>query len=269
MTVTTDGLGASTDTVAPDGAVVVRLDELVAAEAGPASFDLYAGEVTIIVSRPEDGGPALMRTVAGLRAPDAGRVTIAGRDLAVLDPEDARQARYELVGYVLRDIGLTPELTVAQNIAAPLGLVRDGRVHDGAGWLARLARSLGFEPDLQRPAGALDPGTQQRVAIARALATRPALVYADEPIARLGERDGRVVLALLRTIAHEFGIAMVICTSDPALVGSGERAIAVRDGRVVGDRRGASAEWLRRMLDGDELGVPDAGAASPDGNGSP
>ncbi|MGO2112448.1 MAG: ATP-binding cassette domain-containing protein, partial [Pseudoclavibacter sp.] len=223
----------------------------------------------LVVSSPEGGGPSIMGAVAGLRAPHAGAVSIAGRNLAALDPATARRERYELVGYVLRDIGLDPELTVTENIASPLRFVQRSGTGDEAQWLATLAQSFGLVNDLDRRAGALDVGTQQRVAIARALATKPSLVYADEPVARLGERDGRVVLALLRTIAHEYGIALAICTTDASIVSQCERVIAVRDGLIVGDRRGASAEWLDEVLGlgGSRSDGGDAANGAPDGVG--
>ena len=237
---------------APDAAAAdpcVRVDGLVVDGRGPVSLELARGDVTVVVSRPPCHAHALMSAVAGLRPAEAGAIEIAGRRLSALESAEARRARFALVGYVLRDIGLDGARTVAENIASPIGLA--GREHgrDDAEWLARLAQSFGLVGVLERPAGELEPGLQQRVAIARALATRPALVYAEEPVARLGERDGRVVLALLRTIAHEYGIALAIATDDATLASGCDRVLALREGRIVADRRGADAAWIRSVLD--------------------
>lgn len=252
MAVATQAFGGSADAPAPADRVVVRVNELAVGEFGPATFDLHAGEVVILVSRPEHGGPVIMGATAGLHTPTSGTVAIDGRDLSSLAPAEARRVRYDLVGYVLRDIGLDPEVTVAENMAAPIGLTGRASTREDAEWLARLAQSFGVVEALDRRAGTLEVGMQQRVAIARALATRPSLVYAEDPTAKLDERDGRIVLALLRTIAHEFGIALVISTRDPATAGPGERVIALRDGVVVGDRRGMDTAWLSAALEGGE-----------------
>lgn len=216
---------------------------------GPISIELHGGEVTGVVSRPSDGGHALLSAVSGLRDVDSGAVTIAGFDLTALDAESARRARYEHVGYVLRDIGLRPELTVAQNIAAPLRLVGGPRRHDDEAWIARLAESFGLIDALEALPDRLSPGRQQCVAIARALATRPAFVAAEEPTDRLDDRGGRVVLALLRTIAHEYGIAIAIATEHLHVAAQCDRLLVVRDGRLVADRRGAEPAWIAAQLD--------------------
>lgn len=216
---------------------------------GPVSLDLRCGDVAVVVSRPPCDGHTLLAALSGLRAPDEGRVTIAGRELTALDAEAAARARYEHVGYVLRDIGLHPERTVAQNIAAPLGLAGRTENRDDAEWLARLAQSFGIADALDALPERLSPGRQQCVAIARALATRPSLVYAEEPTGRLDERGGRVVLALLRTIAHEYGIAIAISTERPDIAAQSDRVLVVRDGRIVADRRGADAASIQALLD--------------------
>lgn len=248
MAVATGAPFGSADTRVTAGTPVVVVHDLVVGDSGPVSFELCAGQVVSVVSRPEDGGPAIMSAAAGLRRPDAGTVTIRGHELTALDHERAQRIRYDHVGYVLRDIGLNPEATVAENIAAPIGMTGRDHTRDDAEWLARLATSFGLQGALDHRAGALDAGMQQRVGVARALATRPAFVYAEEPIARLSERDGRVVMALLRAITHEFNIALAMTTRDLGTITPSERVIALRDGRIVGDRVGADTAWVTSVL---------------------
>ena len=236
----------------------VRVEGLRIGRVGPVSFDLHPGEATVILGDPACDAHDLVSAIGGARRPDAGRSMIDGVDLAQLTGAAGARTRFGLVGYVMRDIGLRPGDTVAENIASPLALAgrvasvfgssarpdavgTESREQSDARWLARLAQSFGLARCLDAPAGSLDPGMQQRVAIARALATRPKLVAAEEPIAQLSERDGRVVLALLRTIAHEYGIALAISTGDAALAAPSDRVISLRDGRVVDDRRGPRA----------------------------
>jgi putative ABC transport system ATP-binding protein len=142
------------------------------------------------------------------------------------------ELRRRKVGFIFQAFGLLSILSAAENVEVPLRLVsadpreREERVASLLG-LVGLGERAGHRPH------ELSGGEQQRVAIARALANRPDLLLADEPTGQLDSGTGRSIMTLLRSIVRSEGLTAIIATHDPMLIDLADRAIELRDGRIV------------------------------------
>ncbi|MGH9224054.1 MAG: phosphonate ABC transporter ATP-binding protein [Acidimicrobiales bacterium] len=211
------------------------------------SFEVAAGEVVAVVGPSGAGKTTLFRAITGLVAPDAGAVSVAGRDLTSLTGADRRRARRD-ISLVFQQFNLIRRMSALDNVVA-------GRLADLPTWrvLSRRPgakeRGLALEcldrvglGDLaQVRADRLSGGQQQRVAIARALAQRSRVILADEPVASLDPGASATVLSALRTVAKDDGIAVVCSLHQVGLVcGFADRVIGLRQGRVLLDGTTAS-----------------------------
>jgi putative ABC transport system ATP-binding protein len=195
-------------------------------------FSVAAGERLAVVGPSGSGKSTLLGLMAGLDAPDVGRVVVEGRDLATLSPSALARLRGERMGFVFQSYRLLPTLTALENVAVPLELAgRAGALATARTWLERVG--LG-ERAAHLPAK-LSGGEQQRVALARALAPSPALVFADEPTGNLDSRTGAAMTELLFGLVGESGATLVLVTHDAALAARAGRRIELSDGRVVAD----------------------------------
>lgn len=197
------------------------------------SFSVAAGERLAVVGPSGSGKSTLLGLMAGLDAPDAGRVVVEGRDLAGLSPSALARLRGQRMGFVFQSYRLLPTLTALENIAVPLDLA--GRADADATARAWLAR-VGLAERADHLPAKLSGGEQQRVALARALAPGPALVFADEPTGNLDSRTGAAMTDLLFGLVAESGATLVLVTHDLALAARAGRRIELSDGRIVADK---------------------------------
>ncbi|MFD2083062.1 putative ABC transport system ATP-binding protein [Actinopolymorpha cephalotaxi] len=203
------------------------------------SLEFGAGQFTAIMGPSGSGKSTLMHCLAGLDAATSGSVVLGGTDLTTLSDRQLTVLRRERVGFVFQAFNLMPTLTAEQNITLPLELA--GRRPDEK-WLATLIDVLGLADRLKHRPSELSGGQQQRVAIARALASRPDVVFADEPTGNLDSRTGAEVLSFLRRSVREFGQTIVMVTHDPVAASYADRVVLVADGRVVGEIDRPSAD---------------------------
>lgn len=207
--------------------VVVRVEGLRLAVAGRSlleldHWELRASDRALVVGPSGSGKTSFLHALAGLRIPDAGRVTVAGQDLTNL-PEPRRDAlRGRRIGYVLQTLHLVAALSVLDNLrlAAFLAGTRPGESQ-----LRGLLASVGLEDRARSRTFELSQGEAQRVAIARALVNDPALVLADEPTSALDDRNARLVVELLLDATARRGAALVVATHDRRLVPSFDRRL--------------------------------------------
>jgi putative ABC transport system ATP-binding protein len=206
------------------GRVVTVLDGI--------TLDVDAGEVVAITGPSGSGKSTLLGLVAGLDAPSAGTIVVAGTDVGRLDESALARFRRDTIGYVFQSYHLIPTLTALENVAVPLEL---------AGLATARARELLAEVGLAERAHhypvQLSGGEQQRVALARAVALRPPLLLADEPTGNLDSATGKQIIDLLLALNRSAGSTLLLVTHDPALAEQTERVIALRDGRVISDTR--------------------------------
>ena len=178
------------------------------------------------------GKSTLMHCLAGLDAVTSGQVWIGEVEIGQLSDKRLTTLRRDRVGFVFQAYNLLPALTAAANITLPLDIA--GRRVDQA-WLETVIDAVGLAERLGHRPSELSGGQQQRVAVARALATRPEIVFADEPTGNLDSRASAELLDLLRRSVRELGQTVVMVTHDPVAASYADRVVFLADGHVVGD----------------------------------
>jgi putative ABC transport system ATP-binding protein len=216
------------------------------------SIGIRRGEFTAIMGPSGSGKSTLMHVMAGLDSASSGEVWLGDTEISRMGDGQLTLLRRRRIGFVFQSFNLVPTLDVRANVLLPFEL--DGRRPSAAekDWIDHLLDSLGLASRLSHRPHELSGGQQQRVAIARALASRPDLVFADEPTGSLDSRTGREVLALLATAAREYGQSIAMVTHDPIAASNADRILFLADGRVVDDRPGGSAEEISRLMLGME-----------------
>ncbi len=205
--------------------------------------DFERGRFTTIMGPSGSGKSTLMHCVAGLDTLSSGRVLIGDTDLSRLSDKDLTVLRRTKVGFVFQAYNLVPTLNARENITLPLDLA--GHDPDQA-WLDTVVSAVGLGDRLTHRPSELSGGQQQRVAVARALASRPEIIFADEPTGNLDSKAGAEILDFMRRAVAEFGQTIVMVTHDPVAAGYADRALFLNDGRIVDEMHGPTAE---RVLD--------------------
>lgn len=209
------------------------------------SLDCAAGTWTAVMGPSGSGKSTLLACAAGLDRPEAGQVVLGGRDIAALSDDTLTRLRRTDIGFVFQHFNLVAALTAVQNVALPLHLAGQ-RGAEGAA--AAALRDLGLGEYLGHKPRQLSGGQQQRVAIARALATRPELLFADEPTGALDSSSAGVVLDLLRTLVDDRGQTVLTVTHDPAAAARADRVVFLQDGHVVTTTTGGDAPGIAATL---------------------
>jgi putative ABC transport system ATP-binding protein len=201
------------------------------------------GRFTAIMGPSGSGKSTLMHCMAGLDSVTAGRVMIGDADLTRLDDKRLTLLRRDKIGFIFQAYNLIPTLSALENITLPLDIA--GRRPDQQ-WLDTVIDTVGLRDRLSHRPSELSGGQQQRVACARALASRPDVVFADEPTGNLDSKAGAEVLGFLRRSVREFGQTVVMVTHDPAAASYADRVVFLADGELVDEMIDPTPE---RVLD--------------------
>jgi len=207
------------------------------------TVEFPAGRFSAIMGPSGSGKSTLLHCMAGLDRLTEGKVFIGDIDLAALDEKHLTLLRRERVGFVFQAYNLVPTLTASENVTLPLDIA--GREPDGE-WLDTVIDTVGLRDRLSHRPSELSGGQQQRVAAARALASRPEIVFADEPTGNLDSRSGAELLGFLRSTVKDHGQTIVMVTHDAGAAGYADRVVFLADGRVVDEMAEPTAE---RVLD--------------------
>jgi putative ABC transport system ATP-binding protein len=209
------------------------------------TLDLDAGEFAAVMGPSGSGKSTLMHCCAGLDVPDSGSVFIGDQDISRLKDKELTRLRRDEIGFVFQSFNLVPTLTAEENILLPIAIA--GRKPE-PGWYENVIATVQLGDRLRHKPSELSGGQQQRVAVARALASRPRIVFADEPTGNLDSRSGAEVLDLLRRSVDDYQQTVVMVTHDPVAAGYTDRVVFLADGRVVDEMREPTAERvLERM----------------------
>ena len=207
------------------------------------SVEFAASGFTAVMGPSGSGKSTLLHCMAGLDDLTSGRVFIGDTDLTTLNEKKLTVLRREKIGFVFQAYNLVPTLNAAENITLPLDIAR--RKPD-QGWLDTVIQTMGLGDRLDHRPAELSGGQQQRVAAARALASRPEIVFADEPTGNLDSRSGAELLGFMQQAVREYGQTIVMVTHDPTAASYASRVVVLADGCVVDEMPDPTAE---RVLD--------------------
>lgn len=198
----------------------------VAALAG-VDFDLFSGELVVLLGPSGSGKSTLLNQLGGLDSPTHGSLLYRDWDLGAADEPGLTQFRRNAVGFVFQAYNLIPSLTARENVALIAEIARNPMAPEEALTMVGLADRMDHFP------AQLSGGEQQRVAIARAIAKRPEVLLCDEPTGALDVRTGITVLEAIERINRELGTLAVIITHNAIIAGMADRVFTLSDGRLV------------------------------------
>ena len=199
-------------------------------------LEIEKGQVVSIVGPSGSGKSTLLNLIGGLDRPTSGEIRIEGETLSKLSDNDLTRVRRDKIGFVFQFFNLLPTLNCLENVALPLHLRKWPRkkIDDRAKQLLELVQ-LGHRMD--HLPDELSGGERQRVAIARALSIYPPILLADEPTGNLDTRTGQEILKLIDDLHARLGSTVLVVTHDLEVAEHCARTVALRDGRIVEDRR--------------------------------
>lgn len=191
-------------------------------------FDLFRGELVVLLGPSGSGKSTLLNIIGGLDAPSEGRVFFNEEELTKFDDRALTKYRRDHVGFVFQFYNLIPSLTAKENVALVTEIAHDPISPQDALALVGLANRIDHFP------AQLSGGEQQRVAIARAIAKRPDILLCDEPTGALDSKTGVLVLQALETINREFGTATALITHNAGIAAMADRVVTLGDGHITG-----------------------------------
>jgi putative ABC transport system ATP-binding protein len=207
--------------------------------------DIERGRFTAVMGPSGSGKSTLMHCLAGLDTVSAGQVWLGDTEITGLKDRELTRLRRDRIGFMFQAFNLLPTLTAAENITLPMDIA--GRKPDRE-WLDRVIDTLGLRDRLRHRPAQLSGGQQQRVACARALASRPELIFADEPTGNLDSRAGLEVLSFLRDAVDRLDQTVVMVTHDPGAAAHADLVLYLADGRIVDEMPNPTAEAVLERL---------------------
>ncbi len=195
-----------------------------------ANLDIQKGEFVAIVGKSGSGKSTLLHMLGGLDTPTSGKVLIRGKDIFSYKDDALAVFRRRKIGFIFQSFNLVSSINVWENIVLPIGL--DGRKVDEK-FVMDIISTLGLEKKLHNLPNTLSGGQQQRVAIARALASKPDILFADEPTGNLDSRTSDEVIALLKMSVRKYGQTLVMITHDEDIAQIADRILVIEDGKVA------------------------------------
>ena len=210
-------------------------------------LEIPTGQFTAVMGPSGSGKSTLMHIMAGLDLPTSGTVSIAGLDITHMSDSELTQLRRDHIGFIFQFFNLLPMLTAEENILLPLRLA--GEQVDSA-WAEEIIERVGLVDRRKHRPSELSGGQQQRVAIARALASRPTVMFADEPTGNLDSQTSAEILDLLRDMVTSYGQTTVMVTHDANAAAMADRVLFLADGMIVRDQgRSDASEVLAAIAE--------------------
>jgi putative ABC transport system ATP-binding protein len=195
------------------------------------NLQLYPGELVAIEGPSGSGKSTMLQLLGGLDRPTGGSVVLNRRDLAAMSDSDLTSIRAREIGFVFQSFNLIPTLTAAENVEIAMVPVLRGKAERRAR-AVKLLQQVGLGERVGHLPLLLSGGEQQRVAIARAMANQPRVILADEPTGNLDTKSTAEIGAILRSLAADQGVTVILVTHSDAVAGWASRRLRMRDGKL-------------------------------------
>ena len=199
---------------------------------------VYPGEFVAIVGESGSGKSTLMNIIGVLDKPTSGEYTLDGINIHDAKDNQLADIRNRKIGFVFQTYNLIGRQSALKNVELPMlyaGVPGGERTRRAKEWLER----VGMGERMKHQPNELSGGQKQRVAIARAMVNEPALILADEPTGALDSQTSRTVMDLFHEMHNTYHKTIVLITHNPELADECERVLTLRDGLIVGERKGS------------------------------
>ena len=210
------------------------------------NVSIKAGEIVILTGPSGSGKTTLLTLMGALRSAQSGSLNILGTELRGASKGLMQSVRRQ-IGYIFQAHNLLDALTASQNVAMSLHLHPDITRKQASQRADAMLEAVGLGEHKNRYPDELSGGQKQRVGIARALVAKPKIVLADEPTASLDRHSGRDVVDLMRVLAKEQGVTVIIVTHDNRILDVADRILHLEDGKIQ-SFSGAIAENASQLL---------------------
>ncbi len=199
------------------------------------------GRFTSIMGPSGSGKSTLMQCMAGLDTFTLGQTYVGSIELSSLKDKELTLLRRSKIGFVFQAFNLIPTMSAEENITLPLDLA--GATADKQ-WMDQVVATVGLADRLHHRPNELSGGQQQRVAVARALASRPDIIFGDEPTGNVDSKAGTEILQFMRRAVDEFHQTIVMVTHDPVSASYSDRVLFLADGRIVDEIRNPTEDGV-------------------------
>jgi putative ABC transport system ATP-binding protein len=224
-----------------DGYKIYGKDDTEVRALNGVSIEFEEGVFTAIMGPSGSGKSTLLHCAAGLDKLSEGAANIGKVDVGKIKDRELTMLRRNKIGFIFQSFNLVPTLTAKENILLPMSIA--GKKPDMK-WFNDLVETLGLQDRLNHLPTEMSGGQQQRVAAARALASRPDIIFADEPSGNLDSKSGSELLKFLRKAASEYGQAIVMVTHDPNAASYADRVVMLKDGKIVDEIQKPTVEKI-------------------------
>ena len=189
-------------------------------------------QFTAIMGPSGSGKSTLLHCLAGLDRATSGKILLKGQDLSTLNDKQLTKIRRDSFGFIFQAFNLIPTLTAEENITLPASIA--GR-KPNMEWVENVVKTVGIDDRLTHRPNELSGGQQQRVAAARAMATKPEVIFADEPSGNLDSKSSRELLTFMKSVVDELDQTIIMVTHDPFAASFAGRVIMLKDGEIASD----------------------------------
>lgn len=196
------------------------------------SIEIEKGSFVAIVGRSGSGKSTLLHILAGLVKPNNGEVLLDGESLYDMNDDKLTRLRRRRMGFVFQFFNLISTQNVIENVVLPIHL-DNGEVDND--YIDEIIELLGLSEKKTAFIHELSGGQQQRVAIARALASKPAIIFADEPTGNLDAKSSKEVVELLKIAQRQYHETVIMVTHDELIASIADRIITIEDGQIIHD----------------------------------
>ena len=205
------------------------------------TIEFIENQFTAIMGPSGSGKSTLLHCLAGLDRPSSGEIFLRDQNISTLNDKQLTKIRRDSFGFVFQAFNLIPTLTAEENITLPASIA--GRKPD-IDWVNTVVETVDIGDRLTHRPNELSGGQQQRVAAARAMATKPEVIFADEPSGNLDSKSSKELLAFMKSVVDELNQTIIMVTHDPFAASFAQRVVMLKDGKIASDLNGPTQEEI-------------------------